>query len=94
MHVASIVSAPVQQLRQTADGFAGIRPGPMSSSEWLITDPMCLSRGATGAAPSPVSLGGSASPGKPLTPDQQPADQKYMATVVPSVCGTSAHLAQ
>ena len=85
MHVASIVSAPVQQLRQTADGFAGIRPGPMSSSERLpvITDPpRCLSRGATGAAPSPVSLGGSASPGKPLTPDQQPADQKYMATVV------------
>jgi hypothetical protein len=77
---------PVQQLRQTADGFAGIRPGPMSSCEWLITDsdPRCLNRGrgATGAAPSPVSLGGSASPGKPLTPDQQPAEQKYMATVV------------
>ena len=31
---------------------------------------------------------------QPLTPDQQPADQKYMATVVPSVCGTIAHLTQ
>ena len=67
----------------------------MSSIEWLITDPRCLNSGTTGAAPSPVSLGGTASAGKPLTPDQQTRPtQKYMATVVPSVCGTFAHLAK
>ncbi len=67
---------------------------PMSSIEWLIIDPWCLNLGTTGAAPSPVSLGGNRFLGQPLTPDQQPADQKYMATVVPSVCGTIAHLTQ
>jgi hypothetical protein len=43
----------------------------MSSIEWLIADPRCLNTGTTGAAPSPVSLGGIASSGKPLTPDPE-----------------------
>ena len=47
------------------------RSRPMSSIEWLITDPRCLNSGTTGAAPSPVSLGGIASSGKPLTPDPE-----------------------
>jgi hypothetical protein len=47
------------------------RSRPMSSIEWLIADPRCLNTGTTGAAPSPVSLGGIASSGKPLTPDPE-----------------------
>ena len=82
----------MQQPRQTADSFTVIPPDVLDR----VADrrPAVLEHRDYWRRSISRLAWGNRFLGQPLTPDQQPADQKHMVTVVPSVCDTIAHLAQ
>ena len=66
------------------------RSRPMSSIEWLITDPRCLNSGTAGAAPLPSRLGEPLPRANPSRPINKPG--RHKSTCQPSCLPCAAPL--